>query len=104
MPLRTGAQPNVFAIVTIALGVVVLAAVSNRWRNREAERAEHPTIVGSATCARCHTTEYAAWKTSQHSLAMQEARPGAVLGRFDSTRFTDAGITTTFFRRGDRYV
>jgi predicted CXXCH cytochrome family protein len=35
---------------------------------------------------------------------MQEARPGTVLGRFDSVRFTDNGLTTTFARRGDRYV
>lgn len=35
---------------------------------------------------------------------MQDARPGTVLGRFDSTRFTDAGVTSTFLRRGDRYV
>jgi predicted CXXCH cytochrome family protein len=35
---------------------------------------------------------------------MQEVRPGTVLGRFDSTRFTSAGVTSTFSRRGERYV
>jgi predicted CXXCH cytochrome family protein len=34
---------------------------------------------------------------------MQEARPGAALGRFDGARFTEGGVTSTFFRRGDRY-
>ena len=34
---------------------------------------------------------------------MQEARPGAVLGRFDGSAFTDSGVTSRFSRRGDRY-
>jgi len=100
----THTRARILAAASIAVGFVALLVVANRWRRREATNAEHPTFVGSASCAKCHSGEYAAWKTSQHSLAMQDARPGAVLGRFDSTRFTDAGITTTFFRRGDRYV
>jgi predicted CXXCH cytochrome family protein len=34
---------------------------------------------------------------------MQDANPGAVLGRFDSATVTNAGVTSTFFRRGNRY-
>jgi Flp pilus assembly protein TadD len=35
---------------------------------------------------------------------MQEARrPGAVLGRFDGSTFTYAGVTSRFFRRGEKY-
>src|SRR5207237_782339 len=48
--------------------------------------------------------EDAAWKASQHAAAMQVALPATVLGRFDSARFTSAGVTSTFTRRGDRYV
>ena len=60
-------------------------------------------FVGSARCATCHAPEHAAWKTSQHAVAMQDATPAAVLGRFDSTRFEAGGITSTFIRRGDRF-
>jgi Flp pilus assembly protein TadD len=61
-------------------------------------------LVGSSGCASCHATEYAAWAKSQHAAAMQEAqRPGAVLGRFDGTTFTNAGVTSRFFRRGENY-
>ena len=62
------------------------------------------TFVGSARCASCHAPEHAAWKTSQHAVAMQDATPAAVLGRFDSTRFEAGGVTSTFIRRGDRFV
>ncbi|HMA23371.1 MAG TPA: multiheme c-type cytochrome, partial [Gemmatimonadaceae bacterium] len=97
-------RPSVLSGVVLMLSVVTLIAVGIRWQSRETARAKHPAFVGSARCATCHAAEYAAWKTSQHSMAMQEARPGAVLGRFDGTRFTDAGVTSTFIRRGDRYV
>ncbi len=35
---------------------------------------------------------------------MQVARPGTVLGRFDGARFSGAGMTATFSRRGPQYV
>jgi len=62
------------------------------------------TFVGSAECARCHAAEYDVWKTSHHAVAMQPAGAATVLGRFDSTRFSHDGVTSTFMRRGDRYV
>ncbi len=34
---------------------------------------------------------------------MQEATPNTVLARFDESTFTSAGVTTKFFRRGNRY-
>jgi predicted CXXCH cytochrome family protein len=61
-------------------------------------------FVGAASCATCHASQYAAWKTSQHSVAMQDAKPSTVLGRFDSTRLSAGGVTSTFFRRGSQYV
>src|SRR5215207_2318850 len=86
-----------------AITCVAIVVVGLRWRRFESERTAKPQFVGSTTCATCHATQFAAWKTSQHSAAMQDARPGSVLGRFDSTRFNDGRVTSTFFRSGDRY-
>jgi len=61
-------------------------------------------FVGSAKCAACHAHQYASWNGSQHAAAMKEARAETVLGRFDSTRFTQAGRTSIFFRRGEQFV
>jgi predicted CXXCH cytochrome family protein len=44
-----------------------------------------------------------AWRSSQHAMAMENARPSTVLGRFDSTRFSDGGVASIFFRRGEKY-
>ncbi len=61
-------------------------------------------FVGSQACAACHATESADWQTSQHAGAMAEATSSTVLGRFDGTTFTNAGVTSTFARRGDTFV
>jgi predicted CXXCH cytochrome family protein len=63
-----------------------------------------PRFVGQAVCAPCHEAETAAWRGSQHAQAMQPATPPAVLGDFRDATFTYAGVTSTFFREGERYV
>ena len=89
------------AVALIAIAAVALGRI---WQTADksagARRAE---FVGANTCASCHADEAASWKSSQHAIAMQDATPGTVLGRFDSTRFTTDAITSTFSRRGDRY-
>ena len=71
-------------------------------------RAEEPTpasrFVGSAACAACHTKEYAAWQGSQHRAAMQGADEKTVLGDFNGAHFSYAGVTSTFSRRGGKFI
>ena len=59
--------------------------------------------VGRAQCAGCHASEDAAWKGSDHDLAMQAADERSVLGDFANARFSYAGTATTFFRRDGKY-
>lgn len=61
------------------------------------------TYVGAPACAGCHASESAAWQGSQHDLAMQEANAQSVLGDFDDTEFTYAGLTSRFYRRDDGF-
>lgn len=61
-------------------------------------------FTGSARCASCHRQEYDAWRTSQHSKAMQPATPANVLGRFDGSRLVSGGASYTFIRRGDTSI
>lgn len=62
-----------------------------------------PDYVGRTQCASCHEKEYAAWKGSDHDLAMQMADEKSVLGNFADAKFSYAGITSTFSRRGDKF-
>ena len=89
--------------------VVALAAAFAASAQREATpvaAAPAPvaaTYAGSAQCASCHAQQHAAWKGSDHDLAMQVATAESVLGNFANARFTYAGITSTFSRRDGKF-
>jgi len=65
---------------------------------------EPPIFVGAQACAGCHTAEFNAWKGSHHALAMQPANAATVLGDFAGAQFEHFGVTTSFFRDGDKFM
>ncbi|MEZ5565009.1 MAG: multiheme c-type cytochrome [Gammaproteobacteria bacterium] len=64
---------------------------------------EPANYVGRKTCSGCHATQTTAWQESQHAQAMEHAVATTVLGNFDNARFSYAGVTSTFSRRGDEF-
>jgi predicted CXXCH cytochrome family protein len=62
-----------------------------------------PTYVGGTACSECHAEQDRLWRGSDHELAMQEANKNSVLGNFDNVTFRYAGITSTFFKRDDKF-
>ena len=73
-------------------------------RGRPAAAAPSPGYVGAGACIECHAEAFAAWRGSDHDLAMQAADEHSVLGDFDDARFERRGVTTRFFRRDGRYM
>jgi predicted CXXCH cytochrome family protein len=65
---------------------------------------EPATFVGAQACAACHTVQFDAWKGSHHALAMQKATEATVLGDFADAKLEHFGVTTTFFRDGDKFM
>jgi len=69
--------------------------------------AETPAAVaefaGGTACVACHAEQAEAWRGSHHDLAMQRPDATAVLGDFDDASFTHEGVTSTFFRVGERF-
>jgi len=59
--------------------------------------------VGGAECTTCHAKEGAAWKGSDHDLAMQVADGRSVLGNFGNAKFSYAGTTSTFSQRDGKF-
>jgi tetratricopeptide (TPR) repeat protein len=59
--------------------------------------------VGAERCRQCHAPEFRHWSGSDHDLAMQPATPRTVLGDFDGTTFSHAGVTSTFTARHGRF-
>ncbi|MEJ2309329.1 MAG: multiheme c-type cytochrome [Gammaproteobacteria bacterium] len=60
--------------------------------------------TGRESCAECHEEEVAQWSGSHHDLAMQEVTPETVLGNFDDASLGHYGISSRFFRSGDRFM
>lgn len=61
-------------------------------------------FVGSGACRDCHSQEYENWQGSHHDLAMQLPSADTVLGDFNNARFVYNGITSTFYRDGDKFM
>ena len=62
------------------------------------------TYVGHAVCGQCHAQVEQRWRGSHHDLAMQAPTDATVAGDFKNTRFTYAGVTSTFSRRDGKFV
>ena len=60
--------------------------------------------VGRAVCMECHQQQSAQWAGSHHDLAMQHADMNSVLGDFSNTAFRYAGITTTFYKKNEKFM
>ena len=85
------------AVLAVAMILPLLVRVA-------AHANEPPSFVGGQACAGCHAAQFGAWKGSQHALAMQPANAATVLGDFAGVQFEHFGVTTTFFRDGDKFM
>ena len=87
------------ARVVTSTAVIMMATTAVCGAASPTQPAGAPTFVGSVACGGCHEGEMAAWRGSHHDLAMQEATSETVLGDFDDASFTQAGVTSRFFKR-----
>ncbi|MDH5245494.1 MAG: tetratricopeptide repeat protein [Betaproteobacteria bacterium] len=60
-------------------------------------------FVDESGCVACHEAQHKAWTGSHHQLAMQPAGERSVLGDFNNSRITYAGVTSRFFRRDGKF-
>ncbi len=60
--------------------------------------------VGGSVCKTCHEDEFKAWQHSHHDLAMQPANQKTVLGDFNNTSFSHFGVTSTFYKKDERFM
>ena len=60
--------------------------------------------VGAETCAECHQQSHEKWMESHHYHAMELPNEETVRADFNNSIFENYGITTRFFRQGDKYL
>lgn len=107
MPPQLPARKTSRLLRILLVAAVVLLVGAAWWtlqREVPATSTPKPAFVGGANCVSCHAGQAQAWRGSHHDLAMQEASDAAVLGDFDNAKFTQGGITTTFFRRDGHHL
>lgn len=59
--------------------------------------------VDNAQCVGCHAAAAQRWQPSHHAMAMALPTAETVRGNFDNAQFKHQGISTRFFKRGDKY-
>lgn len=95
----------IYVLSFLVIGVVLKAshASAQETQKSDAQHAAHARFVGSSTCAACHATEHAEWRSSQHHAAMQVADDKTVLGDFGGAKFSKNGIESTFFKKDGKF-
>ena len=95
------AGPIVFA----AIGILAIAIwLSVDWYSSALSDEINPVYVGKNKCVSCHQEEADKWTGSHHDLAMQVPTEKSVLGDFDNATLEHHGITSTMFRRGEKFI
>ena len=74
------------------------------WPVIASDTASRPDFVGRQLCASCHAEQEKAWQGSHHDLAMQHATDATVLGDFNNSTFSHAGISSRFFKKDGRFM
>lgn len=93
----------------IAAAAALVAIATGVWwwhsaRPSQGSPGPAASYVGQPVCGQCHQQAAQRWRGSHHDLAMQPPTEASVAGDFSNTRFTYAGVTSTFSRRDGRYV
>jgi hypothetical protein len=91
-------------VAAIALGLFLWRWTARHFRGELKPRiASSPTYVGEAACAGCHAKEAEDWSHSHHALAMQRSDDKTVLGNFNNAQFTKDSVTSSFYKKDDKY-
>jgi mono/diheme cytochrome c family protein len=92
-------------VAMATLAATALALILWDWGSAlPSDAVEHAQYVGRATCADCHATQHQLWLGSHHDRAMEVASDESVVGDFNDTTFSRPGVTTRFFRDGERFM
>lgn len=60
--------------------------------------------VGAEACAECHQEAHGKWKESHHYHAMELPSEQTVRADFNNSIFENYGVTTKFFKNGEKYL
>ncbi len=105
-------MPRFKRIIHNCLGFALLCSCGERseseldLRNDARGGGEHrlEEYVGAETCSECHRGAHEEWTGSHHYHAMELPTEETVRADFNGSEFTNYGVTSKFFRKGDEYL
>jgi predicted CXXCH cytochrome family protein len=93
-------------IVLISLVVLMQSSCDNK-RNQpglnNTLKPEKAKFVDRQSCIECHEKQYAEWIGSHHDLAMDVATEKTVLGDFNNSTFIHFDLTTSFYKKDNKF-
>lgn len=97
----------ILVIVLLVCFVVFKVFIANTCSSVEAPFepvfSKNTGYVGDESCKKCHKTEHHEWKKSDHFMSMLLPGDSTVFGDFNNVTFTADGVTSKFFRKGEKF-
>jgi cytochrome c553 len=90
-----------YILLTPTSSVVTINKYTNQLVNSADKNRQQ--YIGAKACIQCHQQQFEAWQGSHHDMAMQHANENSVLGDFNNAEYKYNKITSTFFKKQDKY-
>jgi hypothetical protein len=101
---RVATRWTILLVVVIGASLAAGVLAWGWYSSVSPEQMASAAYVGSQTCATCHQPEHELWVGSDHDRAMDLATDKTVLADFNDRKFEYQGVTTRFFRQGDKFM
>lgn len=98
----------IFLIIFIFLSFVAFRIfIADSYSSKEEKYSiisnDGKNYVGDQSCKECHKGEHKEWTESHHFMSMLPPSEKTVKGNFDNITHTGDGVTSRFFKKGNKY-
>ncbi|MBW4361206.1 tetratricopeptide repeat protein [Flavobacterium taihuense] len=87
----------------VAFRIFIVDSYSSKEEKYSLISNEKSTYVGDQSCKECHKAEHKEWKESHHFMSMLPPSEKTVKGNFDNITHIADGVTSRFFKKGNKY-
>jgi Tfp pilus assembly protein PilF len=93
----------IILVLFIVFRIFIVESCSSKEAKYSAISNENGTYVGVESCKECHKNEHKEWTESHHFMSMLPPSEKTVKGDFNNIVYTADGVTSSFFKKGNKY-
>jgi tetratricopeptide (TPR) repeat protein len=90
-------------LLFVAFRVFIVDNCSSKEEKYSIISNDGKSYVGDQSCKECHKGEHKKWTESHHFMSMLPPSEKTVKGNFDNITHTANGVTSRFFKKGNKY-